>query len=201
MENPRVTRDLRRVRKIFTGAGVFAAHVLCLLLLLRQTSIAPGPIKPATNPPMIAALIQEPSAVTEESMKSLDAATRLETPVIEMSPPELAEFGVSDPDAASSAPLSGQFVPPRREDSAEALVKFASLASLRPGQMVRVILRVEVLPDGTTGVIAIDTASGFPSADAAAVEYARALRWSPASFGGVPTAMKVRLPVVFTGSG
>jgi TonB family protein len=150
---------------------------------------------------MIAILIQEPSAATEMSVTSLATMSAMEAPLIELSPPELAEIEMSDPDAASSAPLSGQFVPPRKEDSDEALVKFASLASLRPGQMVRIILRVEVLPDGTTGVVAIDTASGFPSADAAAVEYARALRWSPASFGGVPTAMKVRLPVVFTGTG
>ena len=188
-------RDLSRV---VSTAVVIGIHVLAFAVLSSLSLRADrGMAKMST--PMEAALV-ETLARNEDSW--LPAPPPEIAPgVIELPEPTLGDIS-EDANEGTAPTLSGMFIPPRPDSTTPSgLSQFARQASLPAGKMVRVILRVEVLPDGSTGTVAIDTASGFPSADSAAVEYARTLRWVPASYGGEPTAMKVRLPVVFTGTG
>jgi protein TonB len=60
------------------------------------------------------------------------------------------------------------------------------------------ILRVEVLPTGTVGGVAVKQSSGHGVLDDAAVEAVRAWHFSTArDSGGTPTPCAVDLPVVF----
>jgi TonB family protein len=169
--------------------------------MLRFSVMERGVELPASYTPLVASILERPSPAASAPALGI-AEPALEVKPFDIEMPQLSEIE-QEPDAPESTALQfGQFIPPRPEEvGGETISQFERKASLKPGQMVRVILRVEVLPDGATGTVAIDTASGIPSADSAAVEYARSLRWVPASYGGEPTTMKVRLPVILTGAG
>lgn len=97
---------------------------------------------------------------------------------------------------------AGEFVPPRPEGlQGSAVMQALDSAAMSGARMARVILRVEVLPNGAAGVVHVETTSGRAGIDEAAIDRARALRWLPATYGGEPTTMWVRLPVVFTSAG
>jgi TonB family protein len=72
---------------------------------------------------------------------------------------------------------------------------FARRAHLLPGRAVTVVLRVEVTADGTVGAADVIRSSGNRAADAAAVDYALALRWIPGTIDHQPKAVRVSLPV------
>jgi TonB family protein len=181
--------------------AVGVLHLVALAALLRLTVMEPSIEREASYVPIIVRFLDDGSSVRSAPLAQIAEPT-LEKLPIEIAMPQLAEIQVEPEAPESTAIQFGQFIPPRPEQpDAAGISQFERQASLKPGQMVRVILRVEVLPSGDTGTVAIDTASGVPSADTAAVEYARTLRWIPASFGGEPTKMKIRLPVVFTGAG
>jgi len=102
---------------------------------------------------------------------------------------ESAEWGdISGVVAPASAPQLSRFQPVRVET-------FARRARLPAGQVASIVLTVEVLPDGTVGAIEITRGSKNPLADAAAVAYARRLRWIPGTDNHHAEAMRVQLPV------
>jgi TonB family protein len=65
-------------------------------------------------------------------------------------------------------------------------------AALLPGEGATVVLRIEVLEDGSAGQIAIDVSSGSNQVDRAAIAYARAHHWAPAMVAGAPHSMWIR---------
>jgi TonB family protein len=65
-------------------------------------------------------------------------------------------------------------------------------AALLPGEGATVVLRIEVLEDGSAGQIAIDVSSGSNQVDLAAIDYARAHRWAAAMIAGAPHSMWIR---------
>lgn len=70
-------------------------------------------------------------------------------------------------------------------------------ASVRLGEEGRVILNVYVGEDGKVREVRVMTSSGFPRLDQAAIDWARANRWRPATKNGQAVAGWVRVPVVF----
>jgi len=72
---------------------------------------------------------------------------------------------------------------------------FAQRAGIAPQHPVTVILSVQVGEDGGASEVNIVRSSGVAAADAAAIDYALALRWIPGTVDRNPRAMRVMLPV------
>lgn len=70
-------------------------------------------------------------------------------------------------------------------------------AARRRGQEGRVVLDVEVLPDGGAGAVSVARTSGVVSLDRAALEAVRRWRFRPARRDGRPVRSTVRVPVRF----
>ena len=103
---------------------------------------------------------------------------------------ESDEWGdISQVVAPSSAPQLSRFQP---VDPAS----FARRAGLTPGQVASVLLTVEVLPNGRTGTVEVLRGFGDAMVDAAAVAYARQLRWTPGTQNHHARPMRINLPVV-----
>jgi TonB family protein len=90
--------------------------------------------------------------------------------------------------APASAPQLSRFQP---VDPAS----FARRAGLTAGQVASVLLTVEVLPNGRTGTVEVLRGFGDPMVDAAAVAYARHLRWTPGTQNHHAQPMRINLPV------
>ncbi len=102
---------------------------------------------------------------------------------------ESADWGdVSGVLAPASAPQLSRF---QRVNPAT----FAHRAGLAAGQPASIVLTIEVLPDGTAGAIEVARAYDDPAVDAAAIAYARQLRWIPGTKNRHAESMRVNLPV------
>ena len=67
----------------------------------------------------------------------------------------------------------------------------------RRGQQGRVILQVDVSPDGLPTTVSVMQSSGFPTLDAAALAAVQRWRFVPATRGGTPIAATAEVPIVF----
>lgn len=67
----------------------------------------------------------------------------------------------------------------------------------RRGEQGRVLLRVDVTPDGVPSAVTVAQSSGYSSLDAAAREAVRQWRFVPATRGGRPVAAVALLPILF----
>lgn len=65
------------------------------------------------------------------------------------------------------------------------------------GYQGRVVLRVDVLPNGTADSVELTSSSGYDSLDAAAVRTVQRWRFVPARRNGEPVAAAVTVPVLF----
>jgi TonB family protein len=91
----------------------------------------------------------------------------------------------------------GDFIPPRLvRSSVRDPAAYAERAGIRSGESARVVLAVNVTEQGVAGDISVSATSGSAQADAAAIEYARTLRWAPAQDKGRESSASIRLPVV-----
>ncbi len=107
---------------------------------------------------------------------------------------KLVQFDESDQDALAgivgpaSAPRLSRFQSVDVQD-------FATRAGIAPQHPVTVVLSVQVGEDGGASEVNIVRSSGLPAADAAAIDYALALRWIPGTVDRNPRAMRITLPV------
>ena len=69
--------------------------------------------------------------------------------------------------------------------------------AIRRNYQGTVILLVEVLADGSTNEVEVIESSGYSVLDRSAVRSVRKWRFKPGTRYGKPTAMKVKVPVVF----
>ena len=65
-------------------------------------------------------------------------------------------------------------------------------AALSAGEGVTVVLRIEVLEDGTPGRIEVDTSGGSRQIDQAAIHYARTRHWNAGRVQGIAQAVWIR---------
>ena len=95
-------------------------------------------------------------------------------------------------EAATNPPI----VAPRiLEEELPDVAPYASTAGLSTGQTSLVVLRIEVLPDGSVGRIRIDVSSGSKQVDDAAIRFALLTRWIPGSVGGINETVWTRYGV------
>jgi TonB family protein len=84
--------------------------------------------------------------------------------------------------------VAPQLIATESPDSAS----FAVKAGLSAGESAVVVLRIEVLADGTVGQVKVDVSCGRDPVDAVAIEYAKHLVWIPGRLSGVDSIMWVR---------
>lgn len=197
---PTMTRRARWITGI-VGVAVLALHA-ALLYVVRLDAPAQRAGAIEDGRPAVSFFdIATPEISLAPAPAPAPSLASLEPVPFELPAPTLPEIE-DDAQVAEPQPRQpAQFSPPRTAGGgAENLAQFAQSAALSPGQMARVILRVEVLRDGSTGDVKVDTASGNDAADQAAIRYVRSLEWIPASQDGEPVTMVVRFPVVFIGA-
>jgi TonB family protein len=183
----------RRVRKWLMWTGILLVHGF-LIWQLAEWSPWSEP-RTSANAPIFADLMV--GEVTIESGASSKPAplSQLELPIGEIEPPSLpADAWPSEEESSSAA--SNEFAPPTLAVKSPDTSAFAVLAGIEPGKSVRVILSVDVTELGEAGEVRVVVGSGNSAADDVAMQYARALRWSPAKVQGRPSKMNIRLPVV-----
>jgi protein TonB len=67
----------------------------------------------------------------------------------------------------------------------------------RRGQQGRVILQVNVSPEGQPVTVSVEESSGVPSLDAAARTAVQRWRFVPATRAGAPVAATAEVPILF----
>jgi len=108
----------------------------------------------------------------------------VDPPVLEPS----ARFASAD----NPATRSGTTTPPRPVEPVPDSRAFAIPAGLSPGSSVTVVLRIEVLGNGTIGQVQVEVSGGAHSVDEAAIAYVHALKWIGGSINDRPETIWIR---------
>lgn len=174
-----------RVLSAVIGAHLLAAWALSLSVYSRQAEPALMSLTTVyiqTNNPARRSVDSAP--LVSRAMVLQD----LSDPVMGLPTPPLIQ--VSEPNGAAVS------VAPQLLDTTPAdIAPFARQGGLLPGESAVVVLRIEVLPDGSTGQIQVDISSGSDQVDLAAIEYARLLAWVPGRVHGIEESTWVRQAV------
>lgn len=102
---------------------------------------------------------------------------------------EFLQWGdITNVTANSSTPQLSSFQPVD-------VAVFARRAGLLAGQVISVVLSVEVLENGTVGRVELIRGSANERANAAAVAYAKKLRWTPGTESHHAQSMRIMLPI------
>jgi len=183
--------------RYIAGSAVVLLHLIFVWLLSENHSRVvaqserPHPIRivflesaeTAVGPPVVSSTTGE-----DELLKQLAAVV----PVVDM-PLALDD---SDPGETEAAAANAIIVAPRiLEAELPEVAPYANMAGLSTGQTSMVVLRVEVLPDGSVGRIRIDVSSGSKQVDEAAIRFAQRTRWIPGSVGGINETVWTRYGV------
>ena len=144
---------------------------------------------PSEDPTMVVFIAEQPTRDVEPIPEVALATPRTTLNAITMIQLESEDWGdISGVVAPCSAPTLSRFQP-------VSAAAFARRAGLRQGQAASVVLTIEVLPDGTVGMIEVAKGFGDPAVDAAAVAFARSLRWIPGTRDHQAEAMHINVPV------
>jgi TonB family protein len=176
------------------AASIILIHYCCIRgweSLSANTADQAKPETEAITATLIPAAPQPPNAVP---LPAIDG----ERPAVDMSISTKVVF--TDPDAGKvPGVLSPMSVPHPVASDEEGRSLFARRAGLKPGEARTVILRVQVLADGSIGEVTVATSSGFAAADRLAMAYVRTVRWIPGSINRQAANMRVRYVVMFNG--
>jgi protein TonB len=193
--------------------AVLALHaaVFWTLLLLRVGTIdAPAPPSVLTvallKPPEVAVPPPVPPPTAPLPKPRLaPPPERIAAPVEALAVPPAPTFAEPAPPAPPTppppvvVPAPPQTVAPRFDAAYLENPKppYPAL-SRRLGEEGRVVLRVRVRADGTAGETAVETSSGSPRLDRAALDTVSRWKFVPARRGDEPVAAWVRVPIVFS---
>ncbi|HPF27868.1 MAG TPA: hypothetical protein PK159_14885 [Steroidobacteraceae bacterium] len=152
--------------------------------------------------------VREPLSIVTTFFFDLAPPVGAAVPVAVATPLNVDSIAVAEPDVLIeledvSLSLADMPGPGNAENAAPVLDSslaidarpFAVQAGLVGGDEATIVLMVEVLADGQPGAIAVERSGGTAEIDAAAIDYARSLRWVPGRVGGIATSMKVRFGV------
>jgi TonB family protein len=169
---------------------VAIVHVVGVAFLVGPPNHAQRDTQPPHEDPITTVFLPEQAARDVEPVPEVALATpRIDLKAITMIRFESADWGdISGIVAPCSAPTLSRFQP-------VSAAAFARRAGLRQGQAASVVLTIEVLPDGTVGMIEVARGFGDPAVDAAAVAFGRSLRWIPGTRDHHAEAMRINLPV------
>ena len=108
---------------------------------------------------------------------------------------QLVELAIPEPPLASQPEMSID-APRIDADLTVDIAPYATRAQLLPGMIATILMRLEIAPDGSVLSAQVIRSNGGDAANAAAIEYARATRWTPGKIGGEPRAMQASLTVI-----
>ncbi len=162
---------------------------------------APLPVAPP-KPPAVA-LLQAPPPPPAKPAPPVSTATAPSPPAASQ-----AQTDASDGTDTRTAPSLDGLETPIDDPAHHGGTKGASPRGDNPkpeypfvarnrGYQGRVVLRVDVLPNGTAGGVELTSSSGYDSLDAAALRTVRQWRFVPARRNGQPVAAAVTVPVLF----
>ena len=137
-----------------------------------------------------------PVAFSTTAMDELSKRLAADVPPLDM-PLVLDD---SDPIETEAATSSIIVAPRILEAELPEVAPYANMAGLSTGQTSMVVLRIEVMPDGSVGRIRIDVSSGSKQVDEAAIRFAEMTRWIPGSVGGINERVWTRYGVQLMGS-
>ena len=179
--NDRATKHNSARFRLVAAFVVTAAHAALISLLMRQ--VVDQRKLELSAEPMLAEIIGAQSTVTpaptspapvalpiELSLPSLPVETQVQTAAIDA--PKI------DPAAAIDA------------------APYEARAELAPGTVATVILLLEIAPDGSVLSAQVVRSNSGDAANAAALDYARATRWTAGLIDGEPRAMQASLTVI-----
>jgi TonB family protein len=163
---------------------VAALHIAAMLALMQKSTDLGARI--VRREPMMLQFFEPEAQDAPASADSLPELVQLE-----LTAPMLPELLVE-----SGATLR-MLEPPRIDPTARLdLSPFTSRAQLPRGQIATVLILLGIAVDGTVEDAQIVRSTGDESANAAALDYARATRWIPGNVSGEPRAMKASLTVI-----
>jgi protein TonB len=203
-------------------AALHAAAIAALVGLAVRQPAAPGPdrvfemrliesvpppaavpavVPPLTAPPprRVAEASPRQKAVAQfEPQQILAAPETAPTPGAAVLPEPAPAPAAAAPVAAAAPPAQAPLAPPRFDaDYLNNPAPAYPLAAKRRGEEGKVVLRVQVGPDGRAGDVVIAASSGFPLLDEAALAAVRGWRFVPARRGEAAVAASVLVPLRF----
>lgn len=184
-----VGQPLEIPRRLLVAASVVAVHGLLIAFLARQH----GPSASLPTPAVLATFLTE-------ALAPLPALPDVSVPAIEPVPvmPDLPDFGLPNDSDDIALPIAQDAAPQWEMRAADDMPLLTRAAGLTEGTQATVVLRVEVLANGTAGNIVIDRGTGDAQIDAVAIDYAKRQRWRPGMVRGMATPMYIRWAVHVT---
>jgi protein TonB len=167
---------------------------------------APLPVTPAVKPTPERQSVANPS----EQPSRVAPAEPAQPDVVATTNPEYTVTPLATVTPAESTPVNSskvsEAVPQSLADTdADHLAAYLNnprppypLSAVRQGAQGRVLLSVEVLPDGRAGRVRLEQSSGHALLDTAAMNTVRTWRFTPARKDGIRTTQAVRIPIDFT---
>jgi len=180
------------MRAPLTAAGVLAAHIAAVGWLAGAAP-ANGGGENAARPsgtPLTVFFVQDRDLWDAVPAPEI----QLRSPPLELTALQAVRF--DDPDDNIWGVISSASAPRPAAYQSVDTSAFAQRAGLAAKASASVVLEVEILPDGEVGAVGIFASSGQPRIDIAAVEYARSLRWIPATRDHKAIAARIRFPVL-----
>jgi TonB family protein len=133
--------------------------------------------------PMLAELLAE----TSDEMPLVDSPS-ITLEAVELEPPAL--------EIETEADVPPIQAPKLDTEPAVDIAAYSARAELAPGVVTTVIVLLEIGPDGAVTAAQVLRSTAGEAADAAALDYARATRWTPGRIDGEPRAMQASLAVI-----
>jgi TonB family protein len=174
----------KRLAVFLLVAGIHIAALVALIGAMNHPTRAPASAETFVTT-FIQPRIRDAGPEPDRHLSQLSLYLRTSLSNLRIPQPSI-DFSVSRNDAASIAAPSLQY------SAVVAMRPYIKEAALLPGEGATVVLRIEVLDSGEPGDIEIDTSSGSPQVDRAAIEYARTQHWYAGRVNNVPKRMWVR---------
>jgi protein TonB len=150
----------------------------------------PRPVRTA-KPPTPAPVIRQAPAVEPAQPVVVPA-----TPPVAQAAPAAPSPPPAPPAPAPPPVRTGVSIPASYAASNRKPVQPAM--SLRYGEQGTVMLRVQVMADGSAGTVQVQQSSNFPMLDEAAQSAVKTWRFNPATVDGKPVTEWFRVPITFT---
>lgn len=173
-----------------TGFAVLTAHGATFLMLLQKWPLPMARETQEQVSPQTTVSVIMPAGTHDTVILP---AMHLLSPTLDQT---ITNVSFEDPNADLVPGITGPASAPQPDPTVVVdPAPYALRAGLNTGEAVTVVLVVEVLVDGSAGQVIVVTGTGNSMIDAAAMEYARSLRWIPATINRRAKITRITFPV------
>jgi protein TonB len=207
--NSSLEHEIKRsdLRLVFLTPPPLSAQATALLPPPPVSSQNKSSQEPAQHGPITLPAMAQFQAPAAQAPATAQAAAQVPAQVTsQAATPAPATAAAPAATPSSGPPSAAESVMPASSRSTDADYKAAYLNNPRPvypllairqGAQGQVLLLVEVLTDGRAGRIDLEKSSGHAALDAAAINAARAWRFTPARKDGLLATQTVSIPIQF----